>query len=154
MAGKGNVQDPAFPLPIKSNIGHEFMDLNQLDFEIEFYQSILQRYPEYVDVLRILGNNLTIKGRVTEGLNIDLRLVQLRPLDYLAHYNLACSFSLLRQTEPALAALRRAIELGYRDFRYMSQDRDLENIRHDPRYRQLLSEFELAMLNQSKYRQA
>lgn len=130
------------------------MDMNQIDFEIEFYQGILKRHPEYVDALRILGNNLTIKGRFADGLAIDLRLVQLRPRDFLAHYNLACSFSLLRQTEPALAALRRAIELGYRDYRYLSQDRDLENIRHDPRYRQLLLEFELPLLRKTKHRQA
>ena len=34
------------------------------------------------------------------------------------------------------------VELGYRDFRYMREDRDLDTIRHDPRFRQLLREYE------------
>ena len=38
--------------------------------------------------------------------------------------------------------LRKAVELGYRDFRYLRQDRDLDGIRHDPRFRALLREFE------------
>ena len=38
--------------------------------------------------------------------------------------------------------MRRALELGYRDFRYLKEDRDLDAIRHDPRFRQLLREFE------------
>lgn len=115
---------------------------NQLDFEIEFFHGILQRYPDYVDVLRVLGNNLTLKGRYVDGLQIDKRLVQLRPADPLAHYNLACSFALLKKNDLALKTLRRAVELGYRDFRYMKEDRDLDAIRHDPRFRQLLREFD------------
>ena len=117
-------------------------DQSQLEFEIHFFASVLDRYPDYIDVLRVQGNNLTLKGRYAEGLHIDKRLVQLRPADPLVHYNLACSFALLKRCDLALKTLRRAVELGYRDFRYMREDRDLDTIRHDPRFRQLLREFE------------
>ena len=117
-------------------------DQSQLEFELDFYSGILQRRPDYVDVLRVMGNILTLKGRYTEGLQIDRRLVQLRPNDALAHYNLACSFALLKRPDQALKTLRKAIELGYRDFRYMREDRDLDTIRHDPRFRQLMREYE------------
>ena len=115
---------------------------SQLDFELEFFGGILERHSDYVDVLRVMGNNLTLKGRYAQGLNIDKRLIQLRPNDPLAHYNLACSYALLKQPDQAIRALRRAVELGYRDFRYMREDRDLDAIRHDPRFRQLLHDYE------------
>jgi tetratricopeptide (TPR) repeat protein len=115
---------------------------SQIDFEIDFFGNILERYSSYVDVLRAHGNNLTLKGRYAEGLQVDKRLVQLRPSDPLAHYNLACSYALLKRPDQAIKTLRRAVELGYRDFRYMKEDRDLDSIRHDPRFRQLLREFE------------
>src|SRR5262245_7052913 len=115
---------------------------NQLDFELDFFGRILERHPNYVDVLRVQGNNLTLKGRYVEGLQIDKRLVQLRPTDPLAHYNLACSYALLKSPDLSLKTLRRAVELGYRDFRYMREDRDLDSVRHDPRFRQLLREYE------------
>jgi hypothetical protein len=117
-------------------------DQSQLDFELEFFGGILERRPDYLDVLRVMGNNLTLKGRYGQGLQIDRRLVQLRPNDPLAHYNLACSYALLKRPDQAFRALRRAVELGYRDFRYMLEDRDLDSIRHDPRFRQLMREFE------------
>jgi tetratricopeptide (TPR) repeat protein len=117
-------------------------DQNQLDFELDFFGGILARQPDYVDVLRIMGNLLTLKGRFAEGLQIDKRLVQLRPNDPLAHYNLACSFALLKRPDQSIKTLRRAVELGYRDFRYMREDHDLDSIRHDPRFRQLLREYE------------
>jgi tetratricopeptide (TPR) repeat protein len=135
-----------------SNEGHEptsttnplarVADQNQLDFELDFFGGILSRNPAYVDVLRVMGNLLTLKGRFAEGLQIDKRLVQLRPADALAHYNLACSFALLKRPDQSIKTLRRAVELGYRDFRYMREDHDLDSIRHDPRFRQLLREYE------------
>jgi len=115
---------------------------SQLDFELSFYEGILQRRADYVEVLRVMGNLLTLKGRFADGLVIDKRLVHLRPNDALAHYNLACSYALLKRPDLSLKTLRRAVELGYRDFRYMREDRDLESIRRDPRFRQLLREFE------------
>jgi tetratricopeptide (TPR) repeat protein len=117
-------------------------DQNQVDFELDFFGGILSRQPDYVDVLRVMGNLLTLKGRYAEGLQVDKRLVQLRPNDALAHYNLACSYALLKRPELALKTLRRAVELGYRDFRYMKEDHDLDSIRHDPRFRQLVREFD------------
>ena len=117
-------------------------DQNQIDFELEFFGGVLARHPNYIDVLRVLGNLLTLKGRFADGLTIDKRLVTLRPHDALAHYNLACSFALLKRPEQSIKTLRRAIELGYRDFRYMREDHDLDSIRHDPRFRQLLREYE------------
>jgi tetratricopeptide (TPR) repeat protein len=119
-----------------------FVDQSQLDFELEFYGRILERQPDYVDVLRQMGNILTQKGRYSEGMQIDRKLVQLRPQDALAHYNLACSYALLKRPDQALKTIRRAVELGYRDFRYMREDHDLDSIRHDPRFRQLLREYE------------
>jgi tetratricopeptide (TPR) repeat protein len=117
-------------------------DPQQMEFELDFFAGVLSRCPDYVDVLRIMGNLLTLKGRFADGMQIDKRLVQLRPNDALAHYNLACSYALLKRPEQSLKTLRRAVELGYRDFRYMKEDRDLDSIRHDPRFRQLRREFD------------
>src|SRR5258708_4627470 len=115
--------------------------LSQLDFELDFFEGVLDRNPDHIDVLRVHGNNLTLKGCFAEGLKVDRRIVDLRPRDALAHYNLACSYSLLKRVDPALRALRRAIDLGYRDFRYMREDPDLAAVRRDPRFRRLLAEF-------------
>lgn len=127
-------------VPVNSLV--RLAEQSQLDFELDFYGSVLGRNGGYVDVLRAHGNNLTLKGRFADGLEIDKRLIQLRPADALAHYNLACSYALLKKPDAALKTLRKAVELGYRDFRYMRDDHDLDSIRHDPRFRQLLREYE------------
>lgn len=116
-------------------------EMSQLDFELIFFAELLARRGDYLDVLRVHGNNLTTKGRYAEGLEIDKRLVTLRPNDPLIHYNLACSLALMKKADLSIKTLRRAVELGYRDFRYMREDRDLDSIRRDPRFRQLLREY-------------
>ncbi len=142
MAHQGKpFNEGAQPAPA-GNAAAPLTDQNQIDFELDFFGGVLERAPDYVDVLRVMGHLLTLKGRYAEGLQVDKRLVSLRPGDALAHYNLACSYALLMRAEPALKTLRRAVELGYRDFRYMREDRDLDAIRHDPRFRQLLREYE------------
>lgn len=110
----------------------------QVDFELDFFQAILDRLPDYTDALQVLASNLSSKGLVKEGLKVDQRIVQLRPADATAHYNLACRYALLRQPDLAIQTLKKAVDLGYKDFQFMTQDRDLESIRKDPRFCDLL----------------
>ena len=116
-------------------------DRNQVDFELDFFSRVLTADPDFPEVLRAQASNMTVKGRLQDGLAVDKKLVLLRPDDPTAHYNLACRYALLQQPDLALTTLRRAIELGYRDFRYMDEDRDLDSIRKDPRFRKLVREY-------------
>ena len=112
-----------------------------LDFEISFYEKLLKKNPDFVNALIALAEAYTRIGRYKEGLKIDQRLVELKPDDPIVHYNLACSYSLLKMADPSLSALGKAIHLGYRDFAFIEKDPDLTFIRKDPRYRELLSEY-------------
>lgn len=142
MANKGKQHGEGAKSSVPASALKQLEEQSQLDFELGFFGRVLETFPDYVDVLRVMGNNLTLKGRLRDGLEIDQRLVRLRPVDPLAHYNLACSYALMKRTDSAIRALRKAVELGYRDFRYLREDHDLDSIRHDPRYRQILREFE------------
>lgn len=108
-----------------------------LDIEIGFLEGLLRRDPADVDALQILGDDYTRRGRFEDGLKIDQQLTQLRPDDSLSHYNLACSYSLTERHEDAFTALNRAIDNGYRDFRWLAKDPDLAAFRKHPLYRRL-----------------
>ncbi|MGD9015646.1 MAG: tetratricopeptide repeat protein [Candidatus Omnitrophota bacterium] len=112
-----------------------------LDFEISFYEQLLRKTPDFTNALVALGDAYTRRGRYREGLAIDKRLVKLRPDDPTAHYNLACSYALLRMADSSLTALKIAIDLGYRDFSFINKDPDLAFIRKDPRYKELISKY-------------
>lgn len=116
-------------------------DQSQLDFDIAFFGSVLQRQADYVDVLRCQAELLTRKGLRAEALELDRRLAALRPDDCVVSYNLACSLALTGQRRDALKTLRRALEAGYDDFEYLHLDSDLDALRELPAYKALLREF-------------
>ena len=110
-----------------------------LNYEISFYEDILKDNPSQINVLVALGDAYTKTGRYRDGLKIDKKLAELKPADPVVYYNLACSYSLLKMPDLSFEALKKAIGFGYRDFIYMQQDPDLEFIRKDIRYYELLS---------------
>jgi Flp pilus assembly protein TadD len=109
-------------------------------FEITFYESVLRRDPRYADVVEILGGLYTKTGRIADGLRMDRKLVRLQPDNATAHYNLGCSLALVKRKADALRALRRAIELGYNDCRWMEEDPDLAGLQTSPKFLAMLAE--------------
>jgi len=108
-----------------------------LDIEIGFLEGVVRRDPSYLEALQILGDNYTRRGRFEDGLKVDEELSRLRPRDALVHYNLACSYSLTRQFELAAAALNRALDLGYRDFKWLAKDPDLAKLRQHSLFKKI-----------------
>jgi tetratricopeptide (TPR) repeat protein len=109
-------------------------------FEIEFYEAILRRSPDYTEVVGLLGALYTRVGRIADGLRMDRKLVRLEPENPTAHYNLACSLALCKKRPDALRSLRKALSLGYDDLDWMEQDPDLEILKNDPEFRKLLGQ--------------
>ncbi|HEV8543104.1 MAG TPA: hypothetical protein VGR78_11980 [Verrucomicrobiae bacterium] len=108
-----------------------------LDIEIGFLEGIVQRDPQYLDALQLLGDDYTRRGKYLSGLHVDQKLSQLRPRDPLVFYNLACSLCLTKNYNEAALALEQAINLGYRDFKWLAEDPDLHDLRKQPVYRRI-----------------
>ena len=57
-------------------------------------------------------------------------------------YNLTCLDLWLEDKDQALEDLERALENGYTNFRLMENDRDLNLLRDDPRFTEMVDRFE------------
>jgi tetratricopeptide (TPR) repeat protein len=108
-----------------------------LDVEISFIEGVVRKDPEYLEALQILGDDYTRRGRIDDGLKVDEQLARLRPEDPTVLYNLACSYSLTGNTDDAFTALDRALAAGYKDFKWMTLDPDLETLRQHPDFAQV-----------------
>ena len=126
-------------MPEKSSTRKKMTPAEQreLDVQIGFIEGIVRRDPGYVDALQILGDHYTRRGRYVEGLQVDERLAKLDPDNALVFYNLACSYSLTDQFDGAVAALKKAFALGYRDFKWLAKDPDLRKLRKQPAYQEI-----------------
>ena len=110
-----------------------------LEFEIAFYQELLQTKPDHVDALTALGEAYTRRGLYEKGLEVDRRLIQLKIKDPVVWYNLACSLSLLKRIDESLEAIQQAITLGYDDFEFLAKDPDLDVLRRSPQFRRFVT---------------
>ena len=102
---------------------------------MRFYEALLQDRPDFTQVLANLGDAYTRKGFYQEGLEVDKRLVRLKPEDSVVRYNLACSLSLVGDLDAALGELKRAILLGYDEFDYIVSDKDMDNLRETEQFK-------------------
>ncbi|MBM4084875.1 MAG: hypothetical protein FJ272_08815 [Planctomycetes bacterium] len=109
-----------------------------IEFEVAFLEGVLEDDPDNVECLRFLALAHTLSGSHERALGLDTRLSQLRPRDPEVFYNLGCSRANTGDVDGAFQALGRAVELGYRDVRHLEQDRDLDSIRGDRRYKVLI----------------
>jgi len=130
--GRGKASRPRKP------VADWFGKLSQLDFDIEFFELLLARKQDSVEVLRILAELVSRKGLVKRAVDLDRRLVDLLPSDFLARYNLACSLARAGRPDEAIDSLSRAILLGYDDLAHMEADPDLESLRDHPDFQALL----------------
>ncbi len=111
------------------------------DFQVRILEAALKGNPDSFDVLFELGNAYTQSSRYEEGLEIDRRLIRLRPDNPIVHYNLACSLSLLGEIDESLEELETCFMLGYREYNYVISDSDLENVRMDNRFAELIERY-------------
>lgn len=54
------------------------------------------------------------------------------------YYNLACAYSLANKTDKAIDALTKAVELGYGSRSQFENDTDLNSLKSDPRFKDIL----------------
>ena len=113
------------------------------NFQIDVYRAHLESQPNDVETLMELGNLYTLTGRVEDGLEVDQRLVEIKPREPIFLYNYACSLALVKRVDEALEILERAVEAGYDNLEYLEEDSDLDALRDDPRYTRIVARLRL-----------
>jgi adenylate cyclase len=79
-------------------------------------------------------------GNVERGRTAMQGALERQPDEWQGAYNAACFEALAGETDASLAYLQRAVELDRREVRrYAPDDTDLDSVRDDPRYAELLA---------------
>ncbi|MDX1477121.1 MAG: tetratricopeptide repeat protein [Saprospiraceae bacterium] len=84
------------------------------------------------------ANGLVALGRKEEGLEWLQRALILEPTDSMLLYNAGCIYAMLGMKEEALNSLERAEEHGLKQIEWYHNDNNLDSIRTEPRFLQLL----------------
>ena len=104
------------------------------------YDRIATARPEEMRAWVQLGLSLHAEGRYEEALTAHLRAARFPEVAVRATYNAACAHALLGNRDQAFDLLGRAIEHGFSDLRHIEADADLNSLRDDPRWNDILPE--------------
>ena len=87
-----------------------------------------------------MGGVLGKQGRSEDAITCYRNALALQPGLSEAHYRLAETYALRGNKEEALGSLQAAVQSGYDDYPWMTQDKDLESLNGDARFRALSEE--------------
>jgi serine/threonine protein kinase/tetratricopeptide (TPR) repeat protein len=106
--------------------------------ELEVYPRYLSRFPENPRAHVFYAVALARAGRHEEGKAEAAKAIELNPTDPLMLYNTACFYARIGEKRLALDTLKNAIREGFGEYEWLVRDPDLDSIRGEPEYAELM----------------
>ncbi len=104
------------------------------------FNRVIELDPNHVSAYANRAICLAKLGKYADALVDCEKSIQLDPTDAHPYYNLACIHSLTGRTAEAFEALSQAIDLDAKYREDAKTDSDFDNIREDPRFKELVGE--------------
>ena len=115
--------------------------LNELvEMEMNIFPQYLFKHPDDARAHLFFATTLIEAGRAKEAKSEAATAMELNPNDPLMLYNLACFYSMMNEKKLAVESLGRSIKAGHVDYEWFKRDPDLDNIRTEPGYIELMKD--------------
>jgi tetratricopeptide (TPR) repeat protein len=98
--------------------------------------------PDDVRALHLGAGSLVVLGQTDRAGRWLERALEIDPDDSILLYNVACNYATMGLTEKSLHYLEAAIDNGMVNLAWISNDKDLDSLRPDPRFNSLLARIE------------
>ncbi len=118
-------------------LGNIYKDSGRTDEAIAEYQKVLSIKPDSAAALNNLAVVYMMKGEYEKALPLLKKKTGLDPDVVDAYYNIACIYSLQNRVEEAVFWLEKAIDRGFKDWKLLRTDKDLDNIREGAYYKRV-----------------
>jgi adenylate cyclase len=107
--------------------------------ELQFYPKYLSQNPDDARAHLFYAHTLVQTGDVESAKAEAAIALELSPNDAVMLYNTACLYARLRENALALSVLRNAVDAGFTQYDWVKRDPDLNNIREEPGYLELMN---------------
>ena len=128
---------PNDPLP-HVQLGQLYQSVRFFNLAIPQYEKALSIKSDTIPALYSLGIIHTLREKYDHALEAFKKIIANDPDNAAAFYNIACIYSRQEKINDALEWLRKAVDKGYDNWDNLKTDPDLENIRDEPIYRELI----------------
>ncbi len=105
---------------------------------LKFYPEYLTRHPDDARAHLFYAMDLAVAKEIEKAKVEADKAIKLNPTDILMIYNVACFYSVMDEKEMAIEAIRKAIGAGYKAYDWIEHDIDLDNIRNEPEFIELM----------------
>ncbi|MEK6571508.1 MAG: protein kinase, partial [Bacteroidota bacterium] len=128
-----------------ADLGTSYEKLGDQEKHHESLQKVLQviprhlsRYPDDGRAHMIFGIHLVMAEKFEEAKLEAAKALELNPTDPLMLYNGACFYARIGEKRLALDTLKNAILAGHANYEWIKRDPDLDSIRTEPEYIELM----------------
>ena len=121
-----------------SQLGDKEKYKETLQKGLKAYERYLSQHPDDARAHMYLATDLVQVGKVEEAKNEAKKALELSPGDPLMLYNAGCFYAQLGEKKLAIDSIRNAIAAGYAEFEWLKRDSDLENIKNEPEFLELI----------------
>jgi TolB-like protein/Flp pilus assembly protein TadD len=104
----------------------------------ELVPNYLLQNPDDARARMFLAISLSEVGRREDAIREGAMALELSPGDSVMLYNGACLYAQLGEQRQAIATLRQAISAGVENYGWMKNDTDLDPLRDDPEFKELM----------------
>ncbi|MFN0159255.1 MAG: protein kinase domain-containing protein [Bacteroidota bacterium] len=105
---------------------------------LKFFPSYLSQHPDDARGQMYFAIHLATAGRSEEAKVRGAKALETNPGDSLMMYNAACMYARLGDTRLAAKTLKAAVAAGQEDFEWIKRDSDLDSIRNEPDYVEMM----------------
>jgi len=123
----------AIPAFLKDALKVKYLDDHTADLDVDIPLLFDKLHEKAIEYLNTMDREMIQKGK-----DCLLSMVQLKPDNYVALYNLACAESLLNNVHEALQTLEKSVRAGYTKLEHMLSDPDLLNVRESEGFKKIV----------------
>jgi serine/threonine protein kinase/tetratricopeptide (TPR) repeat protein len=127
-------------LMIYDRMGERAKHQESLAKALAFFPGYLSQHPDDARGHMYHAIHLATAGRNEEAKQAGMKALELNPGDSLMMYNAACLYARLGDARLAARTLKDAVAAGQEDFEWIKRDSDLDSIRDEPDYIELMKD--------------
>lgn len=124
-----------------SNIGVAFIKLERFDSAIVYSRQAVNLNPNYENALLNLGLAFHSNAQYDSAIVSFLKAIQIEPTNGRTYFRAACSYTLNKNPQQAIAFLKMAYEKGYKNKDALFSDPDLMDLHNIKEYQDLLDKY-------------
>jgi adenylate cyclase len=102
------------------------------------YERYLSQHPDDSRGHMYYATDLAQVGRKEEAKVQAAKAIELSPDDPLMLYNAACFYAQMGEKAAAIQSIKDAIAVGYGNFEWLMRDTDLDSLRNEPDFKELI----------------